>query len=175
MTVASVRAGTVGRPAERRSLVEVGEVVVAEQPMSLVGQQPVDRAFPQPLAQDLPWVLEPLLRLRSAQRHARVCFRRARRWWMVDDYFSALLGEGALGGAEGQGEGDPVQLHRALAGVLEQRRGVVVDAVVVAAGLADDLATGLKLAAEAIDDGRAAGVLDRLVRVSNEQTAAATG
>ncbi|MGI8983001.1 MAG: hypothetical protein ACR2HM_00450 [Acidimicrobiales bacterium] len=30
-------------------------------------------------------------------------------------------------------------------------------------------------AAAAIDEGRAAGVLDRLVRVSNEQAAASTG
>ncbi|MBW3613761.1 MAG: anthranilate phosphoribosyltransferase [Actinobacteria bacterium] len=37
---------------------------------------------------------------------------------------------------------------------------------VVVAGLADDLAQGLSLAAASLDDGRAAGVLDRLVETS---------
>jgi len=43
----------------------------------------------------------------------------------------------------------------------------------VAAGLADDLATGLALAAAAVDDGRAETVLDQLVAVSRAR--AATG
>lgn len=38
----------------------------------------------------------------------------------------------------------------------------------VAAGVADDLAGGLAAAIASVDDGRAAGVLDRLVAVSNE-------
>ena len=40
---------------------------------------------------------------------------------------------------------------------------------VVAAGLADDLAEGLEAATAAVDEGRAAAVLERLVTVSNEQ------
>ncbi|MDQ6797198.1 MAG: anthranilate phosphoribosyltransferase, partial [Actinomycetota bacterium] len=43
----------------------------------------------------------------------------------------------------------------------------------VAAGLADDLAAGLELAAAAVDDGRAETVLDQLVAVSRAR--AATG
>jgi anthranilate phosphoribosyltransferase len=45
-------------------------------------------------------------------------------------------------------------------------------AAVVAAGLADDLAEGLSAAARAVDDGRAAAVLDRLVSASQAQAAA---
>jgi anthranilate phosphoribosyltransferase len=37
----------------------------------------------------------------------------------------------------------------------------------VAAGVADDLVEGIAVGAEAIDQGRAAGALDDLVRVSN--------
>ena len=65
--------------------------------------------------------------------------------------------------------------RRVLAGEPGPRRDFVLlnaAAGLVAAGLADDLAGGLKLATEAIDDGRAAAVLDRLVRVSNEQAVA---
>jgi anthranilate phosphoribosyltransferase len=45
----------------------------------------------------------------------------------------------------------------------------------VAAGLADDLAAGLVQAAAAVDDGRAAAVLEGLVRASQEQAAAGVG
>ena len=38
----------------------------------------------------------------------------------------------------------------------------------MAAGLADDLAGGLEAAAASIDDGRAASVLERMVKVSQE-------
>jgi anthranilate phosphoribosyltransferase len=38
---------------------------------------------------------------------------------------------------------------------------------VVTAGLADDMATGLEMATASLDDGRAAGVLGRLVKASN--------
>lgn len=41
---------------------------------------------------------------------------------------------------------------------------------VVAAGLADDLAVGLEVAAESVDSGRAAEVLERLVKVSAQQS-----
>jgi anthranilate phosphoribosyltransferase len=44
---------------------------------------------------------------------------------------------------------------------------------VVASGLADDLAGGLEAATSSIDEGRAAGVLERLVKVSREQAATA--
>ena len=43
---------------------------------------------------------------------------------------------------------------------------------VVAGGLADDLADGLAAAATAVDDGRAAAVLERLVAVSQQQSEA---
>jgi len=72
--------------------------------------------------------------------------------------------------------GDPARnaglARRVLDGEPGPRRDFVLlnaAAGLVAAGLADDLAAGLELAAAAVDDGRAAGVLDRLVRVSNEQ------
>ena len=59
--------------------------------------------------------------------------------------------------------------------VLDGERGPVRDIVVlnaaaglVAAGRADDLATGMALAAAAIDDGRAAATLAGLVRMSGE-------
>src|SRR5439155_543732 len=62
--------------------------------------------------------------------------------------------------------------------VLDGERGAHRDIVVlnaaagvVAAGLADNLATGLEVAAASIDEGRAASVLDNLVRVSQEQFA----
>jgi anthranilate phosphoribosyltransferase len=74
--------------------------------------------------------------------------------------------------------GDPATnaglARRVLAGEPGPRRDFVVlnaAAGLVAAGLADDLRAGVKLAAEAVDDGRAAAVLDRLVRVSNELAA----
>jgi anthranilate phosphoribosyltransferase len=40
-------------------------------------------------------------------------------------------------------------------------------AALLVAGLAADLASGLKLAARAVDDGRASRTLDQLVRLSN--------
>ncbi len=63
--------------------------------------------------------------------------------------------------------------------VLEGQRGPQRDFVllnaaagIVAAGLADDLAHGLEAAASSIDDGRAATVLERMVKVSQEHAAA---
>jgi anthranilate phosphoribosyltransferase len=41
-------------------------------------------------------------------------------------------------------------------------------AALCVAGVADDLASGIDLAASAIDDGRATDLLDRLVRRSTE-------
>jgi len=62
--------------------------------------------------------------------------------------------------------------------VLEGERGPHRDVVVlnaaaglVVAGLADDLAAGVALAAEVVDDGRSAAVLERLVRASKEAAA----
>src|SRR6476661_10819629 len=48
-------------------------------------------------------------------------------------------------------------------------------AALVVAGLAPDLGSGTEVAAEAIDDGRAAGALAALVRVSNSAAAAEKG
>ncbi|MGH9225600.1 MAG: anthranilate phosphoribosyltransferase, partial [Acidimicrobiales bacterium] len=44
---------------------------------------------------------------------------------------------------------------------------------VVASGLADDLPSGLEAAAASVDDGKAAAVLEALVRTSKAQAAAA--
>ena len=55
--------GRDGRSSPRRLRVEIGEVVVAEEPLSVIGQQPVDRTLLQPIAEDLPRVLEALLDL----------------------------------------------------------------------------------------------------------------
>jgi anthranilate phosphoribosyltransferase len=63
--------------------------------------------------------------------------------------------------------------RRVLDGGPGPHRDIVVlnaGAGLVAAGRADDIAEGTALAAAAIDDGRAAGVLDRLITVSNAQT-----
>ncbi len=91
----------------------------------------------------------------------------------------AALGLGPAGPGDLQG-GDPAAnaelARRVLAGEPGPRRDFVLlnaAAGLVAAGLADDLAEGLKQAGEAVDDGRAAGVLDRLVRVSNDLAGAA--
>ncbi|MDQ3979302.1 MAG: anthranilate phosphoribosyltransferase [Actinomycetota bacterium] len=66
--------------------------------------------------------------------------------------------------------------------VLEGERGPHRDFVllnsaagVVAAGLADDLAEGLEAAVASIDEGKAAAVLEGLVRVSGEQARASGG
>jgi hypothetical protein len=77
----------------------------------MIGQQPVQRPFPQPVTQDLPWILEPLLNLLSAQRHnlnhprSGHIYQGTIRTWPVhlparapndsnqtSDYFSTLLG-----------------------------------------------------------------------------------
>ena len=54
------------RSPPHRVRVEVGEVVVGEEAISLVGQQPVDRALAETIAEDLARVLEAVLH----QRHA---------------------------------------------------------------------------------------------------------
>jgi len=62
--------------------------------------------------------------------------------------------------------------RQVLAGAPGPHRDIVVlnaAAGLVVAGLADDLADGIQSASAAIDGGRAAGVLDRLVQVSNER------
>ncbi len=64
--------------------------------------------------------------------------------------------------------------RRVCGGDLGAHRDIVVlnaAAGLVAAGLADELAGGLELAAAAIDDGRAETVLDRLVEVSQARSA----
>ncbi|HEX7277132.1 MAG TPA: anthranilate phosphoribosyltransferase, partial [Acidimicrobiales bacterium] len=55
-----------------------------------------------------------------------------------------------------------------------QRDFVLLNAAagIMAAGLADDLAGGLEAAAASIDDGQAAGVLERMVTASQEHAAA---
>lgn len=70
--------------------------------------------------------------------------------------------------------GDAAHNAEALRGVLDGAKGAYRDTVLlnagaalVVAGLADDLAGGVKLAAEAIDSGKARERLDKLVAVSN--------
>jgi anthranilate phosphoribosyltransferase len=61
-----------------------------------------------------------------------------------------------------------------LAGHLGPHRDIVLLAAaagIVAAGLVDDLAEGMAAAASAVDDGRAAAVLDGLVAASQAQAA----
>ena len=61
--------------------------------------------------------------------------------------------------------------RRVLEGEPGPRRDIVLlnaAAGVVAAGLADDLATGLEAATASVDDGKAAAVLDALIRASKE-------
>jgi len=70
-----------------------------------------------------------------------------------DPVVNAELARRVLGGEHGP--------HRELV-LLNAAAGLVV------AGLADDLASGIALGAEAIDDGRAAGKLDRLVALGRE-------
>lgn len=74
--------------------------------------------------------------------------------------------------------GDPAfnaaAVHRVLAGDPGPHRDVVVlnaGAALLVAGTADDLEAGIALASAAIDDGRAAGVLERFVAVSQAQVA----
>src|SRR5439155_8617558 len=74
--------------------------------------------------------------------------------------------------------GDPAanasMARHVLEGVAGPHRDIVAlnaAAAIVVAGLAGDLADGLVLAHAAIDDGRAAGVLDRLVDVSKRAAA----
>ena len=65
--------------------------------------------------------------------------------------------------------------RRVLEGERGPRRDIVLlnaAAGVVASGLADDLPSGLEAAAASVDEGRAAAVLEALIRVSKEQAAA---
>jgi anthranilate phosphoribosyltransferase len=81
---------------------------------------------------------------------------------------------GALRGGDAAANAD--HARRVLDGERGPHRDVVMlnaGAGLVVAGLADDLAAGVALAAEAIDDGRAAAVLERLVRVSKEAASTA--
>ena len=64
------------RATPHRPLVQIGEVVVGEQPVTVIGQQPVDRPLPQPITEDLPRILEPLLHHRHTQRHPPILFSR---------------------------------------------------------------------------------------------------
>ena len=66
-------------------------------------------------------------------------------------------------------------LRRVLGGERGPRRDIVVlnaAAGLVVAGRAPDMANGVVMAQEALDDGRAAGVLDRLVQTSQEAASA---
>jgi anthranilate phosphoribosyltransferase len=79
----------------------------------------------------------------------------------------ARVERGALAGGDIAGNAQAV--HRVLGGQRGPLRDVAAlnaAAAVVVAGLADDLAGGLALAGAAIDDGRAAAVLDSFVRTS---------
>ena len=55
--------GRDGRSSPHRLRVEIGEVVVTEELVAVIGQEPVDRTFLQPITEDLPRVLEALLGL----------------------------------------------------------------------------------------------------------------
>ena len=82
----------------------------------------------------------------------------------------ALLGGDAVRNAE--------LTRRVLAGEHSPQRDFVLlnaAAGLVAAGLADDLIGGLEAATASVDDGRAAVVLDRLIKASQEQAAASEG
>ena len=75
--------------------------------------------------------------------------------------------------------GDAVaRIRSVLAGERGPARDVVclnAAAALVVAGAADTLAAGVELAAAAIDDGRAAALLTRLVRFTSERASARTG
>ena len=62
--------GRDGRASPDGVQVEIGEVVVAEEPMAVVGQEPIDRTFLQPITEDLPRILEALLDFRPTECHA---------------------------------------------------------------------------------------------------------
>ncbi len=55
--------GRDGRSPPGRLGIEIGEVVVAVEPLSVVGQQAIERTLLQPIAEDLPRTLEALLDL----------------------------------------------------------------------------------------------------------------
>ena len=55
--------GRDGRSSPHGLVVEVGEVVVIEELVPVVGQEPIDRTFLQPITEDLPRILEALLGL----------------------------------------------------------------------------------------------------------------
>lgn len=78
--------------------------------------------------------------------------------------------------------GDPADNAAAMRAMLAGERGAYRDivlfnaaAALVVAGRADDLRTGVDMAAEAIDTGRARQVLERLVRITNEAAGDGTG
>lgn len=93
------------------------------------------------------------------------------RRWTVD---AATLGLARVGIDDLRGADSATNAaiaRRVLGGEKGPYRDIVVlnaGAALVVAGLADDLAAGVDRAAAAIDDGRARGVLDGLVRVSQE-------
>ena len=62
--------------APRRVGIQIGEVVVTEQAVTLVGQQPVNRPLPQPVTQQHPRTLELFLNHRNTQRHRPSLFSR---------------------------------------------------------------------------------------------------
>ena len=62
--------GRNGRSAPYGLLIEIGEVVVTEEPLTVVGQEPIDRTLLQPITEDLPRILEALLDLRPTKCHA---------------------------------------------------------------------------------------------------------
>ena len=55
--------GRDGRSSPHGLLVEIGEVVVTEELVTVVGQEPIDRTLLQPITEDLPRILEALLDL----------------------------------------------------------------------------------------------------------------
>ena len=72
--------------------VAVGEVVVSEHGMTVVGQQPIDRPLPQAVTEDLPRIVEALLDLCRPECHASNSCRTGRKSRAFGcDYFSSLL------------------------------------------------------------------------------------
>src|SRR5262249_53113444 len=74
-----------GGPSSIGVCVQIGEIVVAEDPMALVGQQPVDRPLSEAIAQHLPRVLETLLSHHLTKSHRQELAIRAPRWWIPNN------------------------------------------------------------------------------------------
>lgn len=98
------------------------------------------------------------------------------RTYEVDPFALGLASAAAQDLRGGDAGENAAIVRRVLAGGTGPHRDIALlngAAAILVAGLAGDLAEGLVLAGRSIDEGRAAGVLDRLVAVSNAVTSAA--